>query len=85
MHKCAFAIFCDVCYSSDFYDETINVRSFGRANLWASIGGYVGMILGLSFFQVPDIVFGIFHYIKKKRMCTSEAQPISTETEVNEA
>ena len=54
--------------SSDFIDETNNVRSFGKANLWASIGGYVGMILGFSFLHAPDIVFNLIKYAKSRTL-----------------
>lgn len=54
--------------SSDFIDETKNVRSFGKANLWASIGGYVGMILGFSFLHAPDIVFNMIKYTKSRTL-----------------
>ena len=54
--------------SSDFIDETKNVRSFGKANLWASIGGYVGMILGFSFLHAPDIVFNMIKYAKSRTL-----------------
>ena len=60
------AILCDVGYSSDFFEETTNVRSFGITSLWANIGGYIGMILGLSFLQVPHIVSSIFDCIQKR-------------------
>ena len=62
--------------SSDFVDETKNVRSFGIADLWASIGGYIGMVLGFSFLQVPDIVSSIIRYAKSKSL-------ISTRNAVN--
>ena len=75
IRKCMLAIFYDVGYSSDVFDETTNVRSFGSASLWASIGGYVGMILGVSLLQVPDIVSGICYYIQRKRMCSDWRSP----------
>ena len=58
----------NVTSGSDFLDETTNVRSFGKASLWGSIGGYVGMILGFSFLQVPDIISGIMYYIQSKKL-----------------
>ena len=78
------AIFYDTGYSPEFF-ETTNVRSVGTANLWASIGGQIGMIMGLSFFQVPDIVSGIFNYVQRKRMCrkyccNSQTSTVGTET-----
>ena len=83
------AIFCDAAYSSDFFDETKNVRSFGSASLWASIGGYVGMILGVSLLQLPEIVSGIVYYIQRKRIrhesrCHSETQNVHNGTVKNQ-
>jgi len=60
-------------FSSDFIDETRNVRSFEKANLWASIGGYVGMILGFSFLNVPDIVLNMINYVKSKALISNES------------
>ena len=68
MRKCRLAIFYNAGYSSDLFDETTNVKSFGAANLWGSIGGYVGMILGLSFLQIPGIVSCIFNYMQNKTL-----------------
>ena len=61
-------IFYIIVHSSDFLDETQNVRSVGKANLWASIGGYVGMILGFSFLNAPDIVFNMVKYVKSRTL-----------------
>ena len=61
------AIFCDAGYSSNVFEETTNVRSFGLISLLANIGGYIGMIVGLSFLQVPDILSGFFNYIRRGR------------------
>ena len=43
--------------SVDSYDENVNIRSFGYDAMWGSIGGYVGMVLGISFFQLPYITY----------------------------
>ena len=61
------AIFCDTGYSSNFFEETTNVRSFGLVSLLANIGGYVGMILGLSFLNVPDMISRMYNYIRRGR------------------
>ena len=66
------AIFCNAGYSSDLFDETRNVKSFDTASLWASIGGYVGMILGLSLFHIPDIFTGGVDYMQKKTLRQEE-------------
>ena len=60
-------------HSSDFIDETKNVRSFGITNLWAGIGGYVGMILGFSFLHVPDIISNMIRYAKSKSLMSKKA------------
>ena len=49
----AFSIFF---YSSQYFEEVTNFRNFDKDDLWASIGGVVGMILGLSFLQLTDII-----------------------------
>ena len=48
------------------YDETKNVRSFTTDAMWGSIGGYVGMVLGISFFQLPNLICDV---IKSLKMC----------------
>ena len=35
----------------EFYQETLNTRVFGMADLWANIGGYVGIFCGYSILQ----------------------------------
>ena len=32
--------------------------------MWGSIGGYVGMILGVTLFQLPNIIYSGFHFVK---------------------
>ena len=44
-------------YSVDSYDETINVRSFSLDAMWGSVGGYIGMVLGFSFYQLPNTFY----------------------------
>ena len=33
-------------------DEITHIRAFGMDDLWANIGGYVGMVLGISIIQI---------------------------------
>ena len=51
--------------TEDFYQEILNTRGFGKADLWASIGGYLGVFCGISMHQVTIIVI---RYLKK---CTT--------------
>ena len=77
------AIFYDDAYSTDTFEEITNVKSFGISSLWANIGGYIGMVLGLSLFQVPDMLSGIFYSTKRKIIClkcrcSSETSSVGT-------
>ena len=83
IRKFMLAIFYDAGHSSDVFEEITNVKSFGLTSLWANIGGYIGMVLGLSFFQVPDMVSGVVYYIQRKIRClncrrTSETSSVGT-------
>ena len=51
--------------SVDSYDETTNLRSFSYDAMWGSIGGYVGMVLGISLFQLPNVIYAGSKYLKK--------------------
>lgn len=51
-------------FSVNSYDENVNVRSFGFDAMWGSIGGYVGMVLGISLFQLPNLMYNSFHFLK---------------------
>jgi len=33
--------------------------------MWGSIGGYVGMVLGISLFQLPNLIYAGIKYFKK--------------------
>ena len=43
-------------YLSERYEETINRRDFRLEMLWSSIGGFVGIFLGYSLLQLPDML-----------------------------
>ena len=38
------------------YEETINRKDFGLEMFWSSVGGFVGMFLGFSLLQLPDLI-----------------------------
>ena len=38
----------------EFYHEILNTRDFGMADLWANIGGYVGVFCGYSVLHATD-------------------------------
>mgnify|MGYP001199514832 CR=1 FL=1 len=43
-------------YDSDEYKEILNNQAFTANDLWSQIGGIVGIMLGFSFLQVPQIL-----------------------------
>ena len=46
----------NVHYSSEIYQEIKNLRDFTEEAMWSSIGGFIGMFLGYSLLQIPDIL-----------------------------
>ena len=43
-------------YTESFYQEIKNVRDFSFEIFWSSVGGFVGMCLGYSALQIPDLL-----------------------------
>ena len=43
-------------YKEDEYQEIENIRAFGIEALWSGIGGFVGIFLGYSTMQLPDLL-----------------------------
>ena len=41
---------------SDKYQEIQNVRDFNLETLWSSIGGFIGIFLGYSLLQLPELL-----------------------------
>ena len=42
-------------YLSDMYRETASVRAFDFSTMWSQIGGFIGMFLGYSLLQAPEL------------------------------
>ena len=47
---------------NNMYQEVLNTKAFGRADLWANIGGFVGIFCGLSMLQTTTY---LIHAIKE--------------------
>ena len=54
---------------SERYQEISNIRGFTGESCWAGIGGFVGIFVGISLMQVPEILIGTFNYIQKIKKC----------------
>ena len=48
---------------NEFYQEILNTRAFGVTDLWASIGGYVGIFCGYSLLQTS------WYFIESLKRC----------------
>ena len=42
-------------YATDTFQEIRNVKDFGFETLWSSAGGFVGIFLGYSLLQIPEL------------------------------
>ena len=49
-------------YKEKYYEEIQYVRDFGLESFWSGIGGFVGIFLGYSMMQFPDLI-GKLHRI----------------------
>ena len=58
-------------YGSESYKYFKNVRSFSIYDFWSQLGGFVGMLLGYSLLQVPDIFIALIQMITNSFSNTS--------------
>ena len=47
-----------------------NAKNVGTVDLWANIGGYAGMIVGISILQLIDMLFGLVRRCKSDERTT---------------
>ena len=43
-------------YMDDIYEEIVNKRNFDLENFGYAVGGFIGMFLGISLLQVPEVL-----------------------------
>ena len=46
----------EVVYMDENYQEFISSRDFGFESFWSGVGGFVGIFLGHSLLQLPEIL-----------------------------
>ena len=51
-------------YRSKFYQEIENSRDFGFESFWSSVGGFVGIFMGYSILQVPELISNLFTLLR---------------------
>ena len=52
-------------YAALGFKELKNYRAFGVLSLWSQIGGFVGIFLGYSLLQIPELMILTFQYAKR--------------------
>ena len=51
-------------YSAVGFREIRNYKAFGLLSLWSQIGGFIGIFLGYSLLQVPELITDIIKWAK---------------------
>ena len=46
------------------YKHIKNVKAFSEESLLSSVGGYIGIFLGVSFLQIPAVIKGLVAWLK---------------------
>ena len=55
-----------VIYTDKYYQEIENMKDFSFETFWSSVGGFVGIFLGYSMMQFPDMVWSLVSVAKSK-------------------
>ena len=61
-------VFVELYYMKNLYQEITNFRDFGFESFWSSVGGFVGIFVGYSLLQLPEIFGGLALWILKQNV-----------------
>ena len=56
----------EIIQGSELYQEIRNVVGFSIGDCWSGIGGFVGMIVGYSLMNIPQLLSGHVLWLKEK-------------------
>ena len=56
----------EIIQGSEMYQEIENVKDFGVESCWSGIGGFVGIFLGYSLLQIPELIANYFEVLRKR-------------------
>ena len=62
---------------NDRYQVITNFKGFTGEGCWSAIGGFVGIFVGLSLMQLPEVILGLYHLLFKTRK-TLDKENINT-------
>ena len=68
----------DIRHVSERYQAIINKRGFSGESCWAGIGGFVGIFVGVSLMQVPELLMEAISLIKKLKSNVLKLNGIET-------
>ena len=51
---------------NEMYQEIDNVRDFTLESCWSAIGGFVGIFIGYSLLQLPEVTLKYFQWLNRK-------------------
>ena len=63
-------------YRLNKYQEIQNKRDWDIENVWSASGGFIGMFLGMSLFQVPDLLDALYKWLRT-RVCRQNHSKIN--------
>ena len=61
-----------IVYTVDVFQEITNVKEFTFEMFWSSVGGFLGIFLGYSVLQVPELIMYIMPFLKRLRLFKSK-------------
>ena len=48
--------FVEIIYVDKYYEEITQAKDFGFQDFWANLGGFIGIFLGYSMMQIPELL-----------------------------
>ena len=57
-------LFIRIIYRTEDYEEITNLKKFNGESMFSQVGGFIGIMLGISLFHIPDILKSIFSRVK---------------------
>ena len=62
---------------NDEYQNITNTKAFTTESCWSGIGGFIGIFVGVSLMQIPQILFGFYQYLFEKSKFVSGRKKVN--------
>ena len=66
-------------YIDKFYEEIEYIQDFGFESFWSGVGGFVGIFLGYSIMQLPELLGSVLYFLRKMKNSISETNRLKTQ------